>query len=289
MLRKQIILICICALITAHTVFGQNQLDPKPYTPGEDSDIDMYMKHWSESTPRHTHGSLIERDLLTKGDPLNPASRGAVLSYMNRFCHATLDAGYSTTPVTLMHEQEIFYVISGEGSITAGSNTAGLYKGVAVLVPADLEFVISNTGGEAMEMYLVSEPIPEGFRVNEEMIVRNENTIPYETSTVHWCMIFKRLFNTDDGLGTIESILTVSFAPMTMGQPHSHVEGCEETWLTLDGEVNLLFGKQLRKQPPGMIYMIPPDGNTPHAQINTSDKPIKMFHVARYQDHEVRK
>ena len=266
-----------------------SQLDPEPYTPGVDSDIDMYMNSWQKSPPKHTHGSLIEREILTKGNPDNPPRKGAVLTYMNRYSHATLDAHYSTAPTTLKGEQEVFYVYSGKGIIRAGKITADLYKGIGVLVPSNLEFVITNPGDEPLMMYLVNEPVPDDFRVNTEIIVRNENTIPYSTSNVHWSMIFKRLFGTNDGLYHIQSILTVNFAPMTMGQPHSHVKDCEETWLSLEGDVHLLFGKQLRKQPPGTAYMIPPDGNTPHAQINVSDKPIKMYHVARYNEHEVRK
>ena len=280
----------ILFFIVSTASFAQyGQLDPKPYTPGEDSDINMFLNSWIDSPPKHTHGSLIEREIFTRGDPMNPSRKGAVLTYMNRYSHATLDANYSTAPTTLKGEQEVFYIYSGRGVIKAGDITADLYKGIGVLVPANLEFVITNTGDEPLQMYLVSEPVPKDFRVNIEIMVRDENTIPYSTSNVHWSMIFKRLFGTGDGLYHIQSILTVSFAPMTMGQPHSHIAGCEETWLSLEGDIHLLLGKQLRKQPPGTAYMIPPDGNTPHAQINTSDRPIKMYHVARYNDHEVRK
>jgi len=283
-----IVLVMLLAGVTGVSA-QYNQLDPKPYTPGVDADIDMYMNNWIDSTPKHTHGSLIEREILTRGEPLAPPRKGAVLTYMNRISHATLDGRYSTAPTKLKDEQEVFYICSGTGVLRWGKESAGLFEGIAFLVPPNLEFVITNTGDEPLEMYLVSEPVPADFRVNTDIIVRDENTLPYETSNVHWSMIFKRLFSTNDGLYHIESVLTVSFAPMTMGQPHSHGEGCEETWMTLEGDVNLLLGKQLRKQPPGTAYMIPPDEKTPHAQINTSDRPIKMFHAARYQDHQVRK
>jgi len=281
----------VCSFLLSTTVFSQqyNQLDPEPYTPGVDSDIDMFMSSWKESMPRHSHGSLIERDVFTKGDPLNPPRKGAVLKYMDSYSHATLEAHASTIPTTLEGKQEVFYFFSGKGILKAGNKTAELYRGIGVLVPPNLEFTITNTGDEPLTMYLVSEPVPEDFRVNKEIIVRDENTSPYETSTVHWCMVFKRMFSTADGLYHIESIITVTFAPMTMAQPHSHVEGTEETWMALDDNTCLFFGKQLRKQPPGTAFLIPVDGNTPHATINVSDKPIKLYHVARYSDHDVRK
>ena len=43
---------------------------------GPDSQIDMFFGSWKESMPGHTHGSLVERDILTKGDSLDPQTRG---------------------------------------------------------------------------------------------------------------------------------------------------------------------------------------------------------------------
>ena len=49
-----------------------SQLDPKPYDPETEPNIDMFMGNWKESMPKHTHGSLVEHDILTRGDALNP-------------------------------------------------------------------------------------------------------------------------------------------------------------------------------------------------------------------------
>lgn len=261
-----------------------NQLDGKPFDPETDADISNYIVNWRESMPRHTHGSLIERDIFTKGDQLDPPRKGAVLKHMNRYVHATLEAGASTTPTRMNGEQEAFYILSGKGTVSGGGKTYDIAKGYGILIPDGMEFVMTASGDEALTMYLVNEPVPDGFVPREDIGIIDVNAAPYETSTVHWCMVFKRIFSGNDGLATIQSILTVTFAPMTMGQPHSHDNGCEETWMSLEGDINLLLGKQLRAQPPGTAFMIPPDGKTPHATINTSDKPVKLFHVARYRD-----
>ncbi|MDA0335303.1 MAG: hypothetical protein O2782_09080, partial [bacterium] len=57
-----------------------------------------------------------------------------------------------------------------------------LYCGIAMLIPANLEFVMANTGDTDLTMYLVNEPIPEGFRPNEEILVVDENTTPITSS-----------------------------------------------------------------------------------------------------------
>ncbi|MBN1292724.1 MAG: hypothetical protein JXB48_12860, partial [Candidatus Latescibacteria bacterium] len=125
-------------------------LDGSPYTPGKDADIDLYLVSWKDSEPYHTHGTLIEQNILTRGDPLHPSEKGAVLKYINRFTHATLTAGTATEPTTLKREQEVIYILSGKGIITWRKKTAGLYSGICSLVPADCEFTISSTGSEPL-------------------------------------------------------------------------------------------------------------------------------------------
>ena len=288
MFYKFIVFCIVAAFMITMTVSAQN-LDGKPYTPGKDADIDMYMANWKESMPFQTHGSLIERTILTRGTSLNPTKRGAVLEYVNRFSHATLDIGASTQPTTLKGEQELLFILSGKGNIIAGKDNAELFKGIVVLVPANLSFTMNNTSNEQLTMYLVNEPIPEGFRPNKTLLIRNENTIPIESTIVHWCHIDRPLFKTSDGLGTIENVTTCGIAPMTIGHPHSHGEGTEEVWTVITGSNIAFLGKQIRKQLPGTAYMIPPDGNTPHSNINVTDEELKFFYFARYRDHEVRK
>jgi hypothetical protein len=148
---------------------------------------------------------------------------------------------------------------------------------------------MTNTGTEPITMYLVNEPIPQGFRPNADMLVKDENSIPIDPSMGHWVHIVKYLFEVPDGLGSLERILTVCIDPMTLPHPHSHPEGTEEVWMQISGETLAFIGKQLRVQPTDYGYLIPPNGNTPHSNINTSDKQAKFFYFARYQDHAVRK
>lgn len=278
----------LALLICASAATAQT-LDGSPYTPGKDPDIDLYICNWMESMPRTTHGSLVERDVFTKGDPMKPPRKGAVLQYINRFAHATLAGHASTTPTTLKGEQEIYYILSGKGTIKAGKKTSNLYEGICILMPANLEFSMTNTGDEELAMYLINEPIPAGFRPNKDMLVQDENTLPIQSTNGHWIHIVKNFFETDAGLGTLERVLTVSFDPMTIGHPHSHDAGCEEVWCEVKGTSIAFIGKQIRMQPEGTAYLIPPDGKTPHSNINTTDKQTKMFYFARYKDHEVRK
>ena len=119
-------------VLMLHSISLAQNLDGKPYTSGINVNIDMYMGSWKESMPKHTHGSLVERDILTKGDPVNPPDKGAILKYINRFTYATLEAHASTTTTTLKGEQEILNILSGKGVIKAGGKTAELCEGIAI-------------------------------------------------------------------------------------------------------------------------------------------------------------
>ncbi len=267
-----------------------------PLTPAQTTGdrISLYFGDWHNSTPHTIRGSLEERDILTHGDGLNPARAGAVFRFLNSYTYATLAAGASTKPARLDGQQEIYFVESGKGTVTAGGQTADLYRNVAVLMPANLEFTLKSNSDEPLAMYVINEPIPAGFRPNTKMLVRDENTIPISSSNGFWAHIAKPLFVTADGLGTLESVVTVTLDPLTIGKPHpaphEDTSDIEEVWTSLYGNSLALVGNQVHEQTPGMAYLHIPDNLTPHTNINPSgNSQAKFLYFARYRPHENRK
>lgn len=274
------VLLWAFVMLCASSPLGAQNLDGRPYTPGVDPDINLYMNTWKNSPPVMTHGTLEERDILTKGDPMKPPAKGAVLKYVNGFTHGTLAPKTSTTPTKLKGEQEIFYFLTGTGTIKAGSNKADLYSGISILMPPDREFTITSTGDEPLTMYIIKEPIPKDFKPVKNMVVKDENTLPISGTTGHWAHIVKGVFSKDDGLGTMLAVLTVTYDQMTIGHPHSHEGEFEEVWTAISGTSVAFLGKKIVWQPPGTGYMIPPDGNTPHANINPTEGPVKLLYFS---------
>lgn len=252
--------------------------------------IDLYFGDWHTSTPRTTRGSLSERDIFTRGDPQNPAHKGAVLRYMNSYTYATLAPHASTKATRLEGQQEIYFVESGRGTATAAGQTADLYRNIAILVPANLEFTLSNTGDKPLAMYVINEPTPPNFRPNPTMLVRDENKIPISSSDGLWAHIVKPLFATADGLGTLQSVLTVTIDPLTIGKPHvvDH-DDIEEVWTALDGTSLAFVGNSLRRQTPGMAFYHIPDNKTPHTNINQNENTqVRFLYFGRYHPHDPR-
>ena len=286
---SNVFLVVMAIVIASADIAVSQNLDGSPYDPATDPDIDMFISSWKESVPTITHGTLVERAIFTRGDNPNPKRKGSVLEFVNRFVHAILPARSMTVPTILTDEQEILFILSGNGNISGGGQTHELSPGVVVLVPTGLSFTIANTGEQDISMYLIAEPIPEGFRPNGHLLVRNSNTIPFSKNIVHWSHIDTFLLQTSDGLGTLELVTTCTFSPMTIGHPHSHDDGTEEVWSVIQGDNIVMLGKQIRRQPIGTSYLIPNDGKTPHSNINVTDDLLKFFYFARYRDHEVRK
>jgi mannose-6-phosphate isomerase-like protein (cupin superfamily) len=262
----------------------------------EDRRIDMFVSDWQGSMPRCEHGSLLLRDILTKGDNFAPSQKGAVLYYANFLALGRLAAGASTIPSSLLKQQEVFYILGGEGEISAGGQTAKLHRNIAVLMPAGLEFVMKADVAEPLTMYVINEPTPSEFHAKTKMLVRDQNTARQRTpaggdpyivggASGHWAHIVKELFSPADGLGTIQSVITVTINPLTLGEPHPHKPGQEEVWAAIEGDSLVLLGTQLRVQRPGMAYMPRPDDTMIHSNINPGDQPVTFLYFARFPDN----
>ena len=267
---------------------GPNAIRYEDATGLQDRLIDRFMGDWHDSMPRHEHGSLVLRDILSHGSNLNPPQPGAVLQAVNFVAYGRLQPNDITTSEKLEGQQEVYYVDGGTGEITAGGKTAALHKDIAVFVPEGIEFSMKNTGNDDLTMYVVNEPVPKNFSPRKDMLVTDERTVPPRTpmeaspytlpgASGHWAHIVRDLFSRTDGLATVGDLITVTINPMQMGEPHPHNPGQEEIWVAIDGSSLAFLGTQLRVQPAGMGYMIRPDNYMTHSNINSGDTPVKFL------------
>jgi len=250
--------------------------------------IDMFMGDWRDSLPRTQFGSLVLRDILDDGDNFSPPQKGAVLQGANFVAYGRLAAGNVTVPSTLKGVQEVYYIDGGAGEITAGGKTVALHKDIGILMPVGLEFTMKCTSNDDLTMYVIDEPVPTGFKPKTQMVVADEEKVkvrvPMENSPYtlpgasgHWAHVVRDLFNRDDGMASVGDVITVEIKPLEMGEPHPHRLNQEEIWVSIDGDSLALMGNQLRLMSPGMGYMIRPDGQSMHSNINYGDKPVKFL------------
>ena len=61
-------------------------------------------------------------------------------------------------------EDEIYYVVSGEGKLVMGDEEYIVRKGMTVFIPANVHHQSFNTGDEDLVYYFIFTPAPVGLR-----------------------------------------------------------------------------------------------------------------------------
>lgn len=242
-------------------------------------DIDKYSSHWSEYEPIVSEGPYQEWSILRRlngAHPLRPAKKGSVLTDLNAVNYAVLEPSGVIVRQALVSCQRIMYVVSGEGNVQTTDKTVELYDGIGVLMPPGMPYTLKNTGKSPLSMYIVEEPIPDGFSPRKDMAVRYEydNNISTNVNRVdsdNW------LFGPHDGLSTLVSFNPIMYEPKSLVPPHVHEPGIEEVWIAVRGDMQIMVGRQRRDFPPGSAYKVPADGYTPHTNINITDTSKKLL------------
>jgi mannose-6-phosphate isomerase-like protein (cupin superfamily) len=246
------------------------------------ANLDLYFGDWHSAPPRTVYGRLTEQDILTHGDALHPTIKGAVLRFASAYEHAVLPPRSSTTPITLSGRQQIYFIVSGEGTASSAGQTVALSPNIAVLMPAGLEFTIKNTGDQPLTMYLIEEPTPPGFHPNSSMLARDENKLPFSTTDRQWSYMVKKIFGTSDGLATLDDVSTIFLDPLTIGRPHvTESADTEAVWTALQNTGIAFVSNRLFRQTPGTAVLEPPDKTMPYSAVNPNENSeIKFFYFA---------
>lgn len=252
--------------------------------PEVDTDVSLYINHWRNSLPHGGHGGLIERDILTPGDPLKPPRKGAVLKYLKAYKRAVLEPRTNTVPFKSDKEQVFFYVTAGAGRVEAGGKKAEISDGFAVVVPAGLECRLFNPGEEQLEMIMAVEEVPAGFVPNREISVGSyHDSVPYVG--MHWAHIgWSFTYDVPPKFANPMGFAAVSIDNFDIAQPHVHGPGCEEIWCQVKGKSLLLFGNRLLKQEPGEAFLIPPNNKVPHSSINHTGEHMLWLYFGNRHD-----
>jgi mannose-6-phosphate isomerase-like protein (cupin superfamily) len=248
---------------------------------GSNAYVDMYFSDWHASKAQ-TMGPVTEYAVFTKGDPTKPATKGALLRYVDSYVYTTLAPGASSPSAALAGKQRVYYFVSGTGTISAGGNSVPVSINIAVLVPANLFFTIKSTGTGPLGAYVITEPTPSGFQPGTKLVVKDEKSTPISTAQQEWSRMVKPLFTAGDGLATISSVETVTLDPLTITRPFiGTLPNTEQLWMELSGTSITFIGPYLRRQTPGMAYEHPPDNLAPTSNVNYSeDSQVKFLFVA---------
>ena len=217
---KKVVLIVVFALLCTSAAIAQDAypyraLDPRQYNPAVDPNVDMFTNHWSNSVPRVMYGHMVFRDILTglEGpDPLHPTRKGAVLLEQNAISYATLEPGATAKGSANAGEQQVFYVTGGAGDITTARKTTAIKDGNGFILTPEFEFTLTCTGDEQLTFYVITEPLPDGFEANKELVVKNRFDGTKRTGA-HWAHIGNGIIGRgDDNTGRFDAVSGRSLA-----------------------------------------------------------------------------
>jgi mannose-6-phosphate isomerase-like protein (cupin superfamily) len=260
------------------------RLDNSPINSPNDPNVDMYMGNWRDAYPRIAHGNVYMRDMLTalKGpDPLHPTEKGAVLTNAEAVSYAMLEPNSVAHPLEgeFKGVQETFVVHSGAGEITVGGKEFALSKDKAFVLAPGMDFKMTATGNDYLTFYVVTEKLADGAAPKASFEVVDNSAKPQTTRS--WFNQERTLIGKENGLAQYSAVTQVELRDMAMSRPYSNAAGSEEIWIATDGDIDMLFGKKLKKLPAGTAYRVPSTGITAHANINTSGKTAKFLYLTK--------
>jgi mannose-6-phosphate isomerase-like protein (cupin superfamily) len=263
--------------------FPFRQLDPRQFDPRVDPDVDMFVNHWSNSSPRMMYGNLVFRDILTPlvgPDPVHPTRKGAVLIVNTSISYATLEPGAIASGRAEKGSQQVFYVTGGAATITAGQKSQPIQRGSSFILTPAFDVALKSTGTDPLTCYVLTERLAADFKYNQELVVTNRFDGERRVGA-HWHHINNPIINSSKGMANYGGLSLIELDARTIPQAHSHAADIEEVWIQVEGETTLLLGKQIRPCPAGTVYKIPPTGITAHTNINFSDQPVEMIHMMK--------
>ncbi len=241
--------------------------------PGVDTDVLLYINHWRNSMPREGHGGLIEREILSRGDPFRPPRKGAVLRFLKTYARTELPPRSATRPFSDDREQVFFFVMNGYGMIAANGKTVKFEEGMALVVPPGVSYRLDNPGDEPLELFLAAEETPADFVPNKDISIgRFGDSKPILGA--HWAHVGRPfLYDIEPKFANPMGFILVSIDDFDIAQPHTHPAAAEEIWLQVKGHSLLLFGNRLLRQEPGEAFLVPPNNKVPHGSIDPGDEP----------------
>jgi mannose-6-phosphate isomerase-like protein (cupin superfamily) len=291
MISKAFATVALCAAVAGTAASAQaaasQQPPPAPREPPANNRagiaVDLYVGDAARSPARISHDVIFTQSILSAGDPARPPAPGAALQFNKEVALATLQP-LNVTPLVRMPEQIVLYVQSGEGRLDDGAQAWDLKPGIAVLIPPNQAHRLAASAGGPLKMIMYTRMNEPGTVARKDILVRDVNIMVMTERNVHWSNMAKYVFLGPDGLAPQDHVYIVYMGPRTIAGPHAHSPGQEEIWVKLtDGPALMQLGSEIRPWPAYAGFVAPPNAQTVHAAINTSDEIQAWFYYSRLQ------
>jgi len=168
-----------------------------------------------------------------------------------RYGELTVESGGASAVVSYAAEEQIYYVLDGDGVLIYGDEKAPVKKDDFVYLPIGVKHGMANTSGKPVRVMAMGFKIPSGTKVaaTPRLMLANAGDVPFTTLASHGPTTqFKLLMGTTESkrdklaaASQMVSLFLMDFAPGGTNIPHHH-DMEEEIYYILRGSGDMVAG-----------------------------------------------
>lgn len=178
-------------------------------------------------------------------------SQASQLKGIARYGELTVAPGGASATVTYPAEEQIYYILDGNGVLLYGDQRVPVRKDDYMYLPVGLKHGIANESSQPLRLLVMGFKIPPGTTVEPtpNLMLANSNDVPLQVLASHGPTAqFKLLMGTTQSrrdklaaASQMVSLFIMDFAPGGTNIPHHH-EMEEEIYYILRGHGDMVAG-----------------------------------------------
>jgi quercetin dioxygenase-like cupin family protein len=245
-MRKLVIMMLM--LFMSHQLFCAEKKVPR--NPGNRTVaatwLHRYVPHIPEKAVDISTRSCHYKPIFGVGDSATSSVRSVA-----RYGEVTVDPNGSCKGVSYPREEQIYYILDGEGLLNYGGQKAAVGEGDFMYLPPGIGHGISNNSHNLCRLIIMGFTIPPGTAISvpSKLQLANVQGVKEQTDVGHPASVLYRLLlgnreGTHDKIDcgiVVTSLFLMDFAPGGTNLPHRH-EIAEEIYLVLDGHGLIVAG-----------------------------------------------
>jgi mannose-6-phosphate isomerase-like protein (cupin superfamily) len=174
------------------------------------------------------------------------------LQSVARYGELTIGPGGSSAIVSYPAEEQIYYILEGQGMLFYDGQNVPIKKDDFIYLPVNVRHGIANTSNAAVRVVVMGYRIPAGRQVvpTPKLSMANANdvqaqTLPTHGPTTQFKLLMGHHYPEPDKVtasSEVTSLFIMDFAPGGTNIPHTHATE-EEIYLLLRGHGDVVAGK----------------------------------------------
>jgi len=171
---------------------------------------------------------------------------------VTRFAEVTVDPRGSCQPVSYDREEEIYFIVRGNGTLQYANETQTMKGNDFTYLPPGIQHSIANAAQDPLQVLVMGFKIPQHVAINPPAprpTIVNMDSVKEETVSGHPSSVLYKLLvgpreakrDAIDEAYVVTSLFLMDFAPAGTNFPHHH-EAAEEIYFVLDGQGEMVAG-----------------------------------------------